>query len=96
MTNAIKKLSDMLTAANIPYELTTDAEGNSDNQLWYPNYENRVMDAICNKYSYGGDEGLIEIMGLLTEEEAEHDDVVGYLTPEDVFKRITQDYHSNH
>lgn len=96
MTSAIKKLSDMLTAANIPYELTTDAEGNSNNQLWYPNRENNIMDAICHKYSYGGDEGLIEIMGLLTEEEAEYDDVIGYLTPEDVFERITQHYHSNH
>ena len=96
MTNAIKKLSDMLTAANIPYELTTDPMGNSDNQLWYPNYENNVMDAICNKYSYGGNEGLIEIMGLLTEEEAEYDDVIGYLTPENVFERIARHYHSNH
>ena len=96
MTNAIKKLSDMLTAANIPYELTTDSMGNSDNQLWYPNCENNVMDAICNKYSYGGDEELIEIMGLLTEEEAEYDDVIGYLTPENVFERIARHYHSNH
>lgn len=96
MTNAIKKLSDMLTAASIPYELTTDATDIPNNQLWYPNHDNAVMDAISHKYSYGGDEGLIEIMGLLTEEEAEYDDVVGYLTPENVFERIARHYHSNH
>lgn len=96
MTNAIKKLSEMLTAANIPYELTTDAESNPNNQLWYPNYNYAVMDAICHKYSYGGKEGLIEIMGLLTEEEAEYDDVIGYLTPENVFERIARHYHSSH
>ena len=42
--------------------------------------------------SYGYKDGLIEIMGLLTEEEREQDDVVGYLTPEEVFRRIKRDW----
>ena len=96
MTNEIKKLANMLTAANIPYELTADMLKNPDNQLWYPSRKDNVMDAISHEYSYGGDEGLIEIMGLLTEEEAEYDNVVGYLTAEDVYKRIVRHYHFNH
>jgi hypothetical protein len=32
----------------------------------------------------------IEIMGLLTPEEQEYDSVVGYLTAEEVFRRIKE------
>ena len=85
-------LIDKLNKAHIPFELTKDACGNENNQVWYPTRGIHICDVICHKYSYGGDEGLLEIMGLLTEEEAEWDSVVGYLTADDVFSRIEKDY----
>lgn len=63
----------------------------------------RLISAIegYGTYGYGGwdhgtgdtdekDGDLIEIMGLLTPEEQEHDSVVGYLTAEEVFRRIKE------
>lgn len=92
MRTEMNRLIEMLNNANIPFELTTDINGNKNNQVWYPSYKNSVCDVICHQYSYGGDKGLLEIMGLLTEEEAEYDSVVGYLTAENVFKRIENHY----
>ena len=88
MRNEMTTLIDRLTSANIPFELTTDCCGNKNGQLWYPSCENNVCDVICHEYSYGGKEGLLEIMGLLDEEESEYDDVLGWLTAENVFARI--------
>ena len=41
-------------------------------------------DAICHSGSYGHKDGLIEVWGLPQCQ----DDVIGYLTAEDVFQRI--------
>lgn len=41
-------------------------------------------DAICHNSSYGGDKGLIEVMGLPQCDE----DVIGYLTAEEVLKMV--------
>ena len=93
---SIKTLADMLFDHCIPFELTTDAEGNERNQIWYPSKKNNVCDVICHRYSYGYERGLLEIMGLLTEEESEVDSVVGWLTAEDVFERIWRHWTKNH
>ena len=85
MRNEMTTLIDRLISANIPFELTTDCCGNKNGQLWYPSCENNVCDVICHEYSYGGKEGLLEIMGLSDDEE---DDVTGWLTAENVFARI--------
>ena len=45
-------------------------------------HEIRLWDAVCHKYSYGGDVGLLEIYGSLCT------DVIGYLTADDVIKII--------
>lgn len=45
------------------------------------------LDAVCNKYSYGHENGLIEIMGLPQCE----DDVIGYLTANEVLALIDAD-----
>lgn len=45
-------------------------------------------DAICHGGSYGADEGLLEIMGDIVDEEAVGDRVEGWLTAEDVIERI--------
>lgn len=90
MRNEMITLIDKLEAAHIPHEITTDDFGTP--QVWYPNRKDSICDVICHPYSYGGNEGLLEIMGLLTEEEAERDDVVGWLDAKNVFARIYVDY----
>ena len=81
-------LIDLLNAANIPFELTADACGNPSNQVWYPDEDDPVCDVICHQFSYGGDRGLLEIMSL----NENYNNVEGFLTAEEVFKRIKADY----
>lgn len=87
------KLAEMLINARIPFEVTYMDKGlfsfggESVPQIWYPNRKKNVCDIICHKFSYGGDRGLLEIMGLA-------DDVEGYLTAGDVFKRISTHYNT--
>ena len=88
MKREIKRLVKMLENANIPFELTDDVMDNSDNQVWYPNHDEKICDVICHKYSYGGEDGYLEMMGL-TEDDY---DVEGWLTAEQVFRRIYNDY----
>ena len=93
----IERLVSMLDEACIPYERDDDTEYNrlvnvSIKRIKYPCIDNFVCSAIQGDYTLGGRENLIEIMGLLTEEERERDDVVGYLTPEEVFWRIKKDW----
>lgn len=88
------KLIALLNSESILYELVDDVEGNKDNQIFYPCVENPICDVICHKYSYGGSEGLLEIMGLVDEEEV-GDTVEGYLTATEVFNRIKKDYELN-
>ena len=80
------KLEQLLVEADIPYEKSRVFGGK---QLQYPcKGSDRVCSVILHKGSYGRSEGLLEIMGLLTDEELECDDVVGYLTADNVFGRI--------
>lgn len=102
------KLVKMLDEAEIPYERDDD-DPNHDyykrtgikpiRRIIYGGCpEKRVLcicSIICGHGTYGGDEGLLEIMGLLTPEEEEKDDVAGWLTAEDVFNRIKDHYDSN-
>ena len=83
----ILKLDRMLTDASIPHTLDRLFDGW---QVCYPTREEQelVMDAIEHYGSYGKDEDKLEIMGLLTPDEEEHDSILGYLTAEDVFERI--------
>ena len=92
MRNEMTTLIDKLEIAHIPFAVEAGDFG--DLHIMYPdNWENGCKcSVICHKYSYGGREGLLEIMGLLTEEEEEWDEVVGYLTADDVFARIYTDY----
>ena len=82
------KLEAMLKAEGIPfvYHRQPDMCGF---QICYPeDGENRICSIILHSGSYGRSEGLLEIMGLLKPDEEQCDDVVGYLTAEDVFERI--------
>ena len=89
MKREIERLVGMLTNADIPFEVTVDVMGNSNNQIWYPNFEKHICDVICHEYSYGGKDGYLEIMGL---SDNEYDDVEGWLTAEQVFERISSNF----
>lgn len=96
----ITKLHEMLEAEGIPHTFknafdglcpTVEEDAKLGKQICYPVFDpnERVLSAICNIGSYGRESGLIEIMGLLTEEEeAQQRGVAGWLTAEDVFERI--------
>lgn len=98
----ILKLKEMLDRAEIPYEFMERGfavEGVCEKgyQLCYPySFQSENGSCICsvieNYGSYGNERDLLEIMGLLTEEENKADSVKGYLTAEDVFSRIKKHY----
>lgn len=92
------KLIEMLTAAGIPFEVQDHWSGTP--QVCYPvgpaSSEGCICDVVCfpgSPYggSYGGNEGFLEIMGLVDEDETD-DEVEGWLTAEQVFDRIKSDY----
>ena len=88
MRNEMITLIDKLQNAHIPFEIKKDIFGGP--QVWYPSFEDAKCDVICHPYSYGGEEGLLEIMGLVDDDI--DDDVQGWLTASDVFARIYTDY----
>lgn len=80
------KLEQLLVEADIPYEKERMFGGK---HLIYPRKgDDQVCSVILHKGSYGRHNGLLEIMGLLTDEELENDTVVGSLTADNVFGRI--------
>ena len=93
MNNPLTELRRLLNEAGIPYEDHSEPLVLSVmDRVWYVRDGNVICSAIWGVGSYGYKDELIEIMGLLTEEERERDDVVGYLTPEEVFRRIKRDW----
>lgn len=100
----IFKLKKMLEDAEIPFDffsIQDDIEPNTkeimpDFEHWHINYPHRgkfIISAIEGIGSYGEQDDKIEIMGGLTEEEKENgDQVIGWLTAEEVFERIEKDY----
>ena len=90
----MEKLENMLNISNIPFEITE--HWSHTEQIWYPSRENPICDVICFGGanlggSYGHEKGLLEIMGLVDEEKT-GDSVEGWLTAEEVFDRIWDDY----
>lgn len=86
----ILKLNIMLDNAKIPHTMRRLDDGW---QVIYTPYhpDSWVADAIETRYSYGVDDDLLELAGrLLTEEELKQDSVVGGLTANDVFERISK------
>jgi hypothetical protein len=73
----------LLVAAGVPHEARILYDGV---QVLYPNLSRSVGDVVCHTFSYGGKNGLLEIMGVGVSEEAGYI-VEGYLTAETVFDR---------
>lgn len=86
--NCIEKLAKLLDKADVPYERRPMWGGE---QIRIGN----LCDAVCCDFSYGNEDGLLEIMGAVTEEEGEHGGVLGFLTPEEVAKRFVYCYKYN-
>ena len=87
--NEMSKLIALLETAHVPYETRPHWFGST--QIGYPNFENTICDVVCFRGSYGYEQGLLEIMGLVDEEEV-GDTVEGYLTATEVFQRIFKHY----
>ena len=50
----------------------------------------RIWDAICHWGSHGFEEGLLEVMGKPVVRKSDGDDVVGWLTAQDVINRLEE------
>lgn len=105
----IFKLKRMLEKADIPFEFI-EGFGYDKRmravfpdlldhyQICYPNKgDNQKISAIEGFCTHGGEQDRLEIMGLLTPwERYNHgDSVIGWLTAENVFKRIKKDWEEN-
>ena len=78
------KLMKLLAQARIPFSFNPLFNGY---QLHYYDEDGKeVCDVICHSGSYGSDDGLLEMMGLVPEDW--DDTVIGYLTAEEAFERI--------
>ena len=85
----LDKLEQYLKDKGIRYkriEQNTDTWGRHQINV-YDSEGNILWDAICHRGSYGFEEGLLEIYGKIVTEE-DGDSVVGWLTADDVIKRI--------
>lgn len=85
----IRKLQALLELDHIPHQVTRIFDGW---QVWYPSKAEHVCDAIEHFGSYGAEQNLLEIMGLLTANEEAVDSVKGFMTAKEVFERIKIHY----
>lgn len=94
----IHKLHRMLNEARIEHEfidrgtgvMDVDTEVKFGYQICVRDEYGRVVISVIEGFgTYGVEDDLLEIMGLLTEEEKD-ESVVGWLTAENVFERITR------
>lgn len=69
------------------YHIQRDAE----QIIVYDEKGKYLWDAICNVWSYGHKDGLLEIMGYPVVKKTDRDSVVGWLTADDVIERIESD-----
>ena len=85
----IEKLHFLLNEANIPHDFI---EGKILKQICYPSSSSIIASVIFGEGTFGFKNGLLEICGLLTDKEAEIDDVAGHLSAEEIFERILNHY----
>ena len=88
----IFRLKEMLEKAKIPFEFK-EMTMQKGYQISYPASNGRVCSCVEHSFSYGNEEDKLEIMGLLTDVEQSEDvgdeySVKGYLTAEEVYRRI--------
>lgn len=93
------KLKDLLDKNNIPYQYKINNIGigtfgiGERHHIQVPNSgEKRIISIVQGEGTYGSENNLLEIMGLLTKEEKQKDNVVGCLSAENVLQRILKYY----
>jgi hypothetical protein len=94
----IIKLHNMLTEAGIEHhfidrkaecrEVYEELGFEPGYQICVYEGDRRIISVIEGSGTYGFEANRLEIMGLLTDEELKHGSVKGFLTAEDVYKRI--------
>ena len=85
----ILRLKNMLEKAKIPFEFSELFGGY---HITYPINKFRICSVIEHDYSYGNEQDLLEIKGLLTQKEKKYDAVLGYRSAEEVFNRIKKNW----
>ena len=99
MITEIHKLHEMLVEAGIEHDYYSRNElfGEIDGIDWgwhivvpFADGAKNIVSAVEGFGTYGYSDDLIEIMGLLTPEESKYDSVKGWLTAEEVFRRIKE------
>ena len=81
----IKKLISGLAEKGITFKFQTAFDGYQI--IVYDENDERDWDAICHGFSYGHEEGLLEIYGSIVDENV-GDSVEGYLTAEEILARL--------
>ena len=86
----IEKLAEMLEEAGIPHVNLTKSL--PIRQILYTpkKGDDEVCSIIQGIYTYGGDENLLETKGLTQKGNENKDIVIGYLTAQEVFTRISK------
>lgn len=86
----LDKLAALLEAENIPYEkYTWDIGEETCHMVVSPNMHNRKVDAVCHSFSYGGKQGLLEVLGSANIN-LPNDDVKGWMTANEAFQYFTE------
>ena len=90
----IFRLKKMLEEANIPFKFSENFNGGF--HIVYSFEGKEICSVIEHDFSYGREEDLLEIQGLMTEQEMgeEQDTVLGYLTADNVFERVNMHWTS--
>ncbi len=110
-TTEIDKLEQMLTESNIPFDKQYIHNGicliypgaEELRRAWLEEYgllyDTKVNDKGCvcgvNVFTKGKEQGLLEITGLMTDEELKQGKHVNCLSADNVFKRIEKHYKEN-
>lgn len=83
----MQKLILLLVQMRVPFEIGYQNFGDNNlyPQVWLPNKAKVKADVICHPWSYGGKEGLLEMMADFDNFD---DDVKGYLTAREALDQI--------
>lgn len=86
-TFQLDELETMLKDAGIRYfREDTGCTWYEHHEIYYPNLEIHLCDAVISTSSYGSDQGLLEMMGLLPDDAK--DFIEGWLDAKTIFNRI--------
>lgn len=85
--NEMQRLIPLLVEMRVPFEIGYQDFGDNNlyPQVWLPNKRDVKADVICHPWSYGGKDGLLEMMADFDNYD---DDVKGYLTARETLDQI--------